>query len=64
MKISFKKKESIIVQLLVQIPGKFLYVIWNLVTGTYPKFVTLGSLLKIKQHFQRRKKIFFNPYGF
>ena len=33
-------------QLLVQFTGEFLYVIWILVTRTYPKFVTQRSFFK------------------
>ena len=54
-KISFLKKiETITLHLLVQSsPGKFLCVIWNLVTKTYLKFVTLyvylSTFLKLFQ---------------
>ena len=41
-----KKNEAITVQLLVQSPGEFLCVIWNLVTKTFLKFVTLHSFFK------------------
>ena len=47
MKILFLKKiKAITVQLLIQSPGKFVCVIWNLVTKTYPKFVTRCSFFK------------------
>ena len=46
MKIPFSKKiEAIIVQLLVQLPEKFLCV--TVVTKTYPNLVILRSFLKI-----------------
>ena len=46
-----KKIEAITVQPLVQSPGKFLCVIWNLVTKPYQKFVTLSSFFKIFKNF-------------
>ena len=49
----WKKIEAITVQLLVRLLRKFLCVIWNLVTKTYPKFVTIRSLLKIFQIFKK-----------
>ena len=42
-----KKIAAITAQLLIQSAGKFLGVTWNLVTKTYPKFVTLRSFFKI-----------------
>ena len=41
------KIEAITVELLVQSPGKFLCVIWNLGTKTYPKLVPLRSFILI-----------------
>ena len=45
--------EVITAQLLVQSPGEFLCVIWNLVTKTYSKFVRLHSFLKIFNKFSK-----------
>ena len=52
-----KKINAITVQLLVQSPGKFLCLIWNLVTKTHPEFVTLRSLLKIFKNVEKIEKI-------
>ena len=59
MKIPFLKKIVVItLQLLIQSPGKFLYVAWNLVKILYPKFVTLPSFFKIfKENFRNVKKL-------
>ena len=52
-------------QLLVQSPEKFLYVIWNLVKKSYPKFVMSRSFFKILlEIFKTVKKIGKNLYGF
>ena len=42
-----KKNEVTIVQLFGQSSVKFLCVIWNLVTKTYQKFITLRSFFKV-----------------
>ena len=48
---------TITVQLLVESTGKFLRVIWNLISKTYPKFVTLRSFFKFfKKKFQKLKE--------
>ena len=53
LNIVFEKKiVAIIVQLLVQSPGKFLCVIWNLGTKTYTEFVTLRLFFKIDWFFR------------
>ena len=44
-------------KLLVQLTGKFLCVIWNLVTKTYQKFVTLRSLKNFQKSFINAKKL-------
>ena len=45
-------------QLLVQPPGKFMSLIWNLGTETYQKFETLRLFFKIfKEIFKNVKKI-------
>ena len=49
--------EAVNVQLLVQSSGKFLCVIWNLGSKTYPKFVTLRSFFKIFKHVKKIEKI-------
>ena len=41
-----KKNSSLIVNLLVKLPEKFLSLIWNLVTNAYPKFVTFRKFFK------------------
>ena len=51
LKFFLRLSKSITVQLLVQSPGKFVYMIWNLSTKTYPKFVTSRSLLRIFKFF-------------
>ena len=42
----FPKIQAITVQLLVELLEKFLQVIWNLSTKTYPEFLTLRLFLK------------------
>ena len=59
----FEKVEAITLQLLVQSPEKFLFVIWYLGTKTYPKFVTLRLFFKIfrrKNFFQQINKLIWN----
>ena len=52
-----KKLRPVIVQLVDQLPGKFLCVIWNLITKTYPKFVRLRSFFLIfKEIFKNVKR--------
>ena len=52
-----KKIEAKIVQLLVQSHEKFLYMKWNHVPKTYPKFVRLRLFFKIfKKIFKTKKK--------
>ena len=46
--------------MLVKSPGKFLLMIWNVGTKTYPKFVTLCSFLKIFKNLNNWK----NSNGF
>ena len=41
-------------QLLVQSPGKFLCVVWNLVRKTFPKFITLRLFFKIFKKVKRK----------
>ena len=55
MKIPFLKKIEA-VQLLFQLPEKILCVIWNLVTKTYPIFITFRSFLEIFKHFFKNVK--------
>ena len=44
-------------QLSVELPEKFLCVIWNPDTKTYPKFVTLRSFLKISKNVKKIENI-------
>ena len=44
-------------QLLVESPGNLLYVIWNLGTKTYPKFVIFCSFFKIFNDVKKIEKI-------
>ena len=48
-----KKIETTTGQLLIQSTEKFLYVIWNVVTKTYPKFVTLRLFFKILKNLKK-----------
>ena len=54
-----KKIEAVTVKLLVQLPEKFLCVIWKFVTKTQRKFVTFTF-----KNVQKRKKKWKNSYGF
>ena len=63
LKILFlKKNEALNVQLLVQSPEKNLFVIWNLLTKTYPNFVTKRSYFKILKKTFKHVEFFFKIY--
>ena len=49
LKLPFSKFEVITVKLLVESLEKFLSMIWNLVTKSYPKFLRFRLFLKMKK---------------
>ena len=54
LKIPFSKKsKSITVKILIQSPKKFLSMIWNFGTKTYPKFVKFRSFFLNSKIFSR-----------
>ena len=55
---------AITVKLSVESPEKFLSVIWNFVTKTQLKFVTLSSCKNVEIFFQKREKTTKNSYEF
>ena len=56
MKILFEKKIRQINRAnLNQLPWKFLHVIWDIVTRTHPKFITLHSFFKIFQKLKKKR---------
>ena len=58
LKYRFRKKfKTIIVKLLVQLPGKISSMICNDVTKMYPKFVSFRLFFQIKKKLQKQKII-------
>ena len=62
MKIPFFKNKikTIAVKLLAPSPGKFICVIWNLVTKTYSKFITLRSFWTFLNFVKKIEIIYMN----